>query len=220
MSIFFFLYVVLHYFTLCKLGDEMKKDRRAVYTEMVIREAFLQLVKSKPIQKITVSDICALAEISRPTFYLHYEDIYALVDEIGENMLASAKLKDITEVSMDNPDELHQVTLHLIHVIEKNLQIYKICVLERGIATQLPKKITEELNGTLIKKWAESENVDTTLDKSYIVEFIQAGFNSILSCWISKDPEKRETDEQLAYIIENLLLKGLMGFALQKETAK
>ena len=140
MSIFSFLYVVLHYFTLCKLGDEMKKDRRAVYTEMVIREAFLQLVKSKPIQKITVSDICALAEISRPTFYLHYEDIYALVDEIGENMLASAKLKDITEVSMDNPDELHQVTLHLIHVIEKNLQIYKICVLERGIATQLPKK--------------------------------------------------------------------------------
>lgn len=90
----------------------------------------------------------------------------------------------------------------------------------KGYCHTTAKKITEELNGTLIKKWAESEKVDTTLDKSYIVEFIQAGFNSILSCWISKDPEKRETDEQLAYIIENLLLKGLMGFALQKETAK
>lgn len=70
----------------------MKTDRRTKYTKMVIREALLSLLHNRPIEKITVSDLCARAEISRPTFYLHYADLYALLDEIGEDMITSAKL--------------------------------------------------------------------------------------------------------------------------------
>lgn len=83
----------------------MKTDRRTKHTKMVIRDAFLTLVKTKPIQKITIADICELADISRPTFYLHYRDIYALLDEIGENMLTSANLNEITKFPLRNIDK-------------------------------------------------------------------------------------------------------------------
>ena len=44
----------------------MKSDRRTKYTKMVIQEALLALIGEKPLHKITIADICARAEISRP----------------------------------------------------------------------------------------------------------------------------------------------------------
>lgn len=73
----------------------MKTDHRKRYTKKVIQEAFLSLLRQKPVEKITISDVCALAEISRPTFYLHYESISALLEEIGNELIASANLPEI-----------------------------------------------------------------------------------------------------------------------------
>lgn len=189
----------------------MKTDRRTKYTKMVIRDAFLTLVKTKPIQKITIADICGLADISRPTFYLHYRDIYALLDEIGENMLTCANLNEITKFSLGNQDKIHKIILNLIGIIEKNIDIYRICILERGVATRFPKQIADELNNTLILKWENKGLLDQKLDKSYLIDFIQSSFNSIIYCWINRT-ENRETPEELAHIIETFLLHGLSGF--------
>lgn len=189
----------------------MKTDRRTKYTKMVIRDAFLTLVKTKPIQKITIADICGLADISRPTFYLHYRDIYALLDEIGENMLTCANLNEITKFSLGNQDKIHKIILNLIGIIEKNIDIYRICILERGVATRFPKQIADELNNTLILKWENKGLLDQKLDKSYLIDFIQSSFNSIIYCWINRT-ENRETPEELAHIIETFLIHGLSGF--------
>lgn len=51
-----------------------KEDRRNAYTEKVIRDALYQLLQSSPINKISVTEVCRLAEINRSTFYLHYTD--------------------------------------------------------------------------------------------------------------------------------------------------
>ena len=40
--------------------------------------------------KMTVADICRRAEINRGTFYLHYEDKYALLDALIDEALAAA----------------------------------------------------------------------------------------------------------------------------------
>lgn len=190
---------------------EKKTDHRTKYTKMVIRDAFQTLLKKKPIQKITIADICSAAEISRPTFYAHYEDIYALLDEIGENLLASANLREVTNLSIEKQDEITQVILNLVLLIKNNLELYRVCVLERGIASRWPKQITDELNRTLIKKWTEEGKLDENIDKQYIVDFIQASFNSNIHCWIEKG-EERETPEALANIIKRFLLHGLSGF--------
>ena len=55
---------------------EKKDDRRVKYSKMVIKDSFIQLLKEKPITKITIKEICALADINRATFYAHYTDTY------------------------------------------------------------------------------------------------------------------------------------------------
>lgn len=66
----------------------MKNDARARYTIMRIKGAFLSLAEKKPDSKITVREICELAEINRATFYHHYQDIYALKEQIQEETVA------------------------------------------------------------------------------------------------------------------------------------
>ncbi len=189
----------------------MKTDRRTKYTKMVISEAFMQLIKSKPIQKITVADICALADISRPTFYLHYSDIYALIDEIGENMIVSANLGEMAALTLDKPNKIHDIIVNLIRVVESNADIYRICVLERGTPTVLPARIKEELKNTIMKKFEDDNIFDERADKKYILEFIQSAFNSIIYCWLNKK-EGRESADELANTIETFLVYGLKGF--------
>lgn len=69
----------------------MKTDRRTKYTQTVIREAFLQLLKTESVERVTVTDICRLADINRTTFYRHYESQYALLSHLENAMLDDIK---------------------------------------------------------------------------------------------------------------------------------
>ena len=189
----------------------MKTDRRTKYTKMVIREALLSLLHNRPIEKITVSDLCARAEISRPTFYLHYADLYALLDEIGEDMITSAKLEEMMRLPFEDQDAIYHAIVNLLTVVEENLDLYRACVLERSANSRLPAKIAEALEKTVTGKWERDGDLDEKLDRHYITEYIQASFNAIVSCWAYKK-ENRESLGDLAKLIERFLVYGLCGF--------
>ena len=69
---------------------ETKIDRRRRYTLSVIQEAFFALLAEVGFAKMTVADICRRADINRGTFYLHYEDKFALLDALIDEALAAA----------------------------------------------------------------------------------------------------------------------------------
>ncbi len=62
-------------------------DIREVKTERSITNAFLQLRKKKSLEKITVTELSKLAEISKATFYLHYKDIYDLSEQLQNGVI-------------------------------------------------------------------------------------------------------------------------------------
>ena len=67
---------------------EQKSDLRVTKTRRPIKAAFLELVQTKPGQKITVTELAKRAEISKGTFYLHYLDIYDLYNQMVEETVA------------------------------------------------------------------------------------------------------------------------------------
>lgn len=54
-------------------------------TKRAIQSAFMQLLNERSLNKITVKDITDLCGINRNTFYYHYQDIPALIEEICSN---------------------------------------------------------------------------------------------------------------------------------------
>ena len=48
----------------------MAADRRVKYTKMVLRESLIKLLQKKSISRITVKELCEMADINRATFFI------------------------------------------------------------------------------------------------------------------------------------------------------
>ena len=68
---------------------ERKTDRRTLYTRMVIKDALLNLLAEKEYADITIADLCREAEINRGTFYLHYDNLRRVMDELFDEALSN-----------------------------------------------------------------------------------------------------------------------------------
>lgn len=65
----------------------MKEYRSSIRSKKMIRTAFIELLSEKDISKITVVDIVERADLSRNTFYAHYQDVYAVLEEIENDYI-------------------------------------------------------------------------------------------------------------------------------------
>ena len=70
----------------------MAEDKK----KSMIAESFRELMEYKPFHKITISDIANGCNISRMTFYYHFEDIYDLLRWTVESDV-HASLKSFSE---------------------------------------------------------------------------------------------------------------------------
>ncbi|WP_054742853.1 TetR/AcrR family transcriptional regulator [Cellulosilyticum ruminicola] len=73
-------------------------DLRVKKTRKSIFDAFIALRAKKPLEKITVKELADEAMINKATFYLHFNDIYHLSDEI-ENELIHSKIEKISQLN-------------------------------------------------------------------------------------------------------------------------
>lgn len=71
-------------------------DRRTYYTLQVIKDSFLKLIKKTSYSKITVAELCRTAEITRSTFYLHYNTITDVLNEVLDDALLLTQPSDIS----------------------------------------------------------------------------------------------------------------------------
>ena len=69
-----------------------------------IKIAFTQLMQQNTFDKITVAAIVKATGINRGTFYLHYEDKYALVEILAADLLSA-----IQQIVHDNPGSKSEI---------------------------------------------------------------------------------------------------------------
>jgi AcrR family transcriptional regulator len=95
---------------------EKKESRKTRYTRTAIRDSLIELMKQRPITDITIKEICALADVSRPTFYAHYRDQYDMLKNIEDETFAYFE----TVVFANNTRKLNR--REIAHLIEDVLQ--------------------------------------------------------------------------------------------------
>ena len=64
------------------------EDRRITKTKRNLKNTLISMLPEQPFEQISITELCARAEISRITFYSHYSDKYALLDDIFNDLLA------------------------------------------------------------------------------------------------------------------------------------
>jgi AcrR family transcriptional regulator len=66
-------------------------DRRVKYTKKVIKDTFIDLLDKKDISKVTVSEICKIADVNRATFYRYYLDVFDLLEKMEQEFVEDVK---------------------------------------------------------------------------------------------------------------------------------
>jgi len=74
------------------------RDRRVRKTEEQLVKGLTKLMKTKSIKNITVRELADEVDINRSTFYLHYKDIFDMVEKI-ENELAANLISTLDELN-------------------------------------------------------------------------------------------------------------------------
>ena len=63
------------------------EDKRIRKTKKNLKSTLIKMLSELSFSQISITELCKRADTSRITFYSHYSDKYALVDEIFEDML-------------------------------------------------------------------------------------------------------------------------------------
>lgn len=114
-----------------------KTDARIRYTQRVLREAFLALLKQKPINRITVKEVCERAGLNRATFYAHYSDCYQLLKSIEQELLdAFSRLLEPETFS-----DVETFVASLYEMIERHEEACRVLIFEGASASVLPGMI-------------------------------------------------------------------------------
>ncbi len=164
-----------------------KNNKRRQATRESIEKTFIELLQTKEISQITVSDICKITGYNRTTFYANYLDIYDLADRIRDKL--EAELNEVFENKLFF--NCGKDYVKLFRHIKEN-QIFYITYFKLGYDS----KHTIDL-GSISKQQVciPDDNLE------YHIEFHKAGLNAIIKKWLSAGCDK--APEEMAKIIKD-----------------
>lgn len=179
--------------------------RNAIRSKKLIKAAFIELLQTKPLDKITVINIVEKAEVNRGTFYAHYTDINMLIQSI-EDEVAQSLYNLLSDA--ENPylfkDPL-SMFLKISQYLEENKEL--ILVLMGSQSTNL---FIEQLPELIAVHLASSEDIDEEMRSSVSFKercyFYAGGAGSLYMAWFRGTVSG--SLEDVAYRLADIIRQG------------
>ncbi|MBP1567632.1 MAG: TetR family transcriptional regulator C-terminal domain-containing protein [Oscillospiraceae bacterium] len=187
------------------------RDRRVRKTEEQLVKGLTKLMKTKSIKNITVRELADEVDINRSTFYLHYKDIFDMVEKI-ENELAANLISTLDELNNNHITQniLLDFLSDTFETIYLNAELCAVLLSSNGdISFQkklrdiIDTKTLEIVNTYLAGKATKDETV-------LITSFIINGILGIISTWLQNI--SIGTPEKMAATACSLIENGINGF--------
>lgn len=185
----------------------MADDLRVVKSRRAIRNTLFALMAEKPLAKITISELCARAEINRKTFYRHYREIGDVITELENEILAefSAIMRTGNKSVLDVGAAIRGIST----VIERRREFFM------GLMTLNSDLFNNgKIKAVLCRMISVSlKNVGAVDDEETLraaAEFTVAGVLSLYSAWF--DSGCRGDPDFLTEVAVKMTTKGLSAF--------
>ncbi|MCL1992094.1 MAG: TetR family transcriptional regulator C-terminal domain-containing protein [Spirochaetes bacterium] len=158
------------------------EDRRAAKSKMAIKKVFLELLKKKPLNKITVAELSREADLGRGTFYLHYNDIYDLYDYIESELYGGLiEIFEEQPYPVTNADDLVKLAEIITKYTADNKEVF-LLVTGSGSYGKLVRKLKKVLREKMFQK-GYAGKISKYDEMEYL--FIMYGLIGILEDWLN-----------------------------------
>lgn len=186
--------------------ERVKTDRRTRKTKKAIKSAFMSLVTKSDISKITVKEISDSADINRKTFYAHYSDIPAVVDEIENEIVR--KLFDILSACDMETLRFNPYTIfnELTKLISEDVDYYHLLV-NTSFSVTIFDKVKKMLKTRLLEIFSEENTSVDSLALGFALDFASAGMLGAYKEWFNSD--RKMSLEELSKQVGQIVFGGL-----------
>lgn len=163
-------------------------DLRVRRTRKLLWEALMTEMEQRPFEQISVSEICARAMVHRTTFYKHYEDKYALLEQ-GMRQMYDALLWHQRHLPPNAYSAEHPPPyfVRLFEHVAQHERFYRLALGGDGIGRfqRLLRDYFANLvtSGTREQHPADDGQVSTTIHAYYLA----GGILSLLTWWLEHD---------------------------------
>ena len=182
-------------------------DHRTRVTKMLIRKAFMELLAKKPIQSISIKELCETASINRGTFYKHYTDIYDLLHKMEEEMLTDfqAALEPLLSSDADRLTPV-AITTEIFRCLKDNADICTVTLSDYGDKA-FALKLINLGREKCVQAYSHYFSSATPKQIEFFYAFVSAGCIGLLQKWLA---EGMATDAaEVAAMAENIMMKGI-----------
>ena len=163
--------------------QEETQDRRIKRTKMLLQNALVDLMLEKAVGKISVKELTQKADVNRSTFYLHYLDIYDMLEQMENEFVETIQgfFHDFfTPLPTSMPLTLF---VNISEWLEQDKEYY--VKLLRGSASgyifeELESRIRDEFLTLLYLIFLDEESLDLRTR----VNFTVSGTVGVLRMWV------------------------------------
>lgn len=153
-------------------------------TKATLKDAFWELYQKKSIEQISIREITDRAGYNRGTFYLYFKDVYDILEQIEQALIAKIYETPLMKYS-GIPCNLNTLISGIIQIYQEYFSKLKVLLGphgDPGFTIKLQNIIKKELSRTLIIPETFSKEV-----VDYYIEFVTAGILAVVMKWISEE---------------------------------
>ena len=172
---------------------QKNESRRVRMTKRMIQDSLVDLLRDKPIEKVSISELCELADVNRTTFYNHYATQHDVLLEIGERIvseIAASAISDAGERPMPLSEQVASICRYLKdHQEESQFLLTHFKADDDVIQGMLAQRLAAGQAG--FRESIVGYDQDT---RRLLSSFVAHGVYSLIRCWllegIDKSPEE------------------------------
>ena len=160
----------------------MQETRRVRMTKKMIKDAYIELLERNPSKRLSITDICHVADINRSTFYMHYEDVNQLVTEIEDDLLDCIPYPQNITGALSDSEQYVALLEKTFEYIYENKKYFSI-VFVHFENTNFQKRIAQ----TILTRYKSIAISNNTLMTKYGFVFCINGVVGLIKEWIIGD---------------------------------
>ena len=193
--------------------QEETQDRRIKRTKMLLQNALVDLMLEKAVGKISVKELTQKADVNRSTFYLHYLDIYDMLEQM-ENEFVETIQGFFHDFFKPLPTSMPlTLFVNISEWLEQDKEYY--VKLLRGSASwyifeELESRIRDEFLTLLYLIFLDEESLDLRTR----VNFTVSGTVGVLRMWVMEGGNISLVE--LSETIDDILNNGMIQDYPQK----
>lgn len=185
--------------------EQTKMDRRIRKTRKLLRDGLASLLEEKNIRDIKVKELVESIDINRSTFYLHYTDIYDMLEKIEQELMDEIE-KAFEKHPLGPKENTPLFIADIFEILAANRPICKALAGPHGDMAFIIK--IEKVIGTHAIDGIAPRLKDTSeTELRYIYAYCLNGCVGIVKDWLLSDA--KESPEEMSEIMFQMVKNSL-----------